>query len=313
VIPPVAHLIWYGTDFPWVNALAIRSLLSRGALDRVVLHHDADLTGTRWWSDLADPRFEAWRIDAPAIFARSGGDADALAAIYEEMPTPASRANVLRAAILAAEGGVYLDMDTVTVRPLPPLLATGFFCGEERVVYPAAVARSRSPGARLPALGRIVARDVLRRLPGGWRTFRRIEASYPLAANNAVVGAAPCHPLVRRLLDEMVAMPREKRLVRFALGTHLLQDVLAAHAGGDLVVYPPSVFYPLAPEISEHWFRRTRKPDLARAICAETRVVHWYASVRTRKVVPLIDPDYVKRHAARQLFSALALPFAERW
>jgi hypothetical protein len=42
----------------------------------------------------------------------------------------------------------------------------------------------------------------------------------------------------------------------------------------------------------------------------ETRVVHWYASVRTRVLTSRIDPDYVRAHAGRQLFSDLALPFA---
>ena len=41
----------------------------------------------------------------------------------------------------------------------------------------------------------------------------------------------------------------------------------------------------------------------------DTRIVHWYASVRTKKIVPQIDPAYVRRNARTQLFSALALPF----
>jgi hypothetical protein len=44
-------------------------------------------------------------------------------------------------------------------------------------------------------------------------------------------------------------------------------------------------------------------------------VVHWYASVRTRKVAPLVDPSSVQRHGQRQLLSALlqrALPTSRR-
>jgi hypothetical protein len=41
-------------------------------------------------------------------------------------------------------------------------------------------------------------------------------------------------------------------------------------------------------------------------LSAETRVVHWYASVRTKSRVALIDPDYVRNHRENQLYSALA-------
>ena len=37
-----------------------------------------------------------------------------------------------------------------------------------------------------------------------------------------------------------------------------------------------------------------------------TRVVHWYASVKTKHLVPRIDEAYVEEHASTQLFSALA-------
>ena len=106
-------------------------------------------------------------------------------------------------------------------------------------------------------------------------------------------------------------MDPQRQLVRYALGTHLLQEVVAAHAGdAALVVHPPPVFFPLSPEISEHWFRKTgSKPRLYEILRPETRVVHWYASVRTKSVVPLVDPDYVRAHAGSQPFSALAQQF----
>ena len=98
--------------------------------------------------------------------------------------------------------------------------------------------------------------------------------------------------------------------MRFALGTHLLQDAVSRHTGL-IEVHPAPVFYPLGPEISEHWFRSVRKPKLDAVLSPATRVVHWYASVRTRDLVPQVDPDWVRAHADRQLFSALALPFVD--
>jgi hypothetical protein len=75
-------------------------------------------------------------------------------------------------------------------------------------------------------------------------------------------------------------------------------------------VHPPPVFYPLGPEISRHWFDVRAAAPLARVLSPETHVVHWYGSVRTRLLTSRIDPDYVRAHAGRQLFSELALPFA---
>jgi hypothetical protein len=109
----------------------------------------------------------------------------------------------------------------------------------------------------------------------------------------------------------MAKVPRSRQLVRYELGTTLLQATLADYRGGDVAVHDPEVFYPLGPEISEHWFRLTEDPRPSEIVGPTTRVVHWYASVRTRRVVRDADPDYVRRHAPHQLFSALVLPWLD--
>ena len=313
MIPPLAHFIWFGPRLPWVHALSIRSAALRGGFERVILHHADDLSADPVWPELeALPGFEARRIDAAALIAAAGlgAQTDTLAQIYAKLEAPAARANVLRALILMAEGGVYLDLDTITLGPLDELRGrVGAFCGEERVIWPASVRRSRGLGLRASNLAKAGLRELHRQLPGGWRRFRRVEPLYPLAANNAVVGAEAGHAFLARLLANMAAVPPERQLVRFALGTHLLQDTLAEGREGDLQVLPPRAFYPLGPEISHHWFRMRRvMPALSELVHADTLVVHWYASVRTKKLVPIIDADYVRAHAERQLFSALALP-----
>ncbi len=317
MISSAAHFIWFGAQLPWVYTLAVRSAALVGGFDRLILHHEDDLSGTPAWAELlAIPGFEARRIDTAALdplFSALGPDGDALRRIYAQLRAPAARANVLRAAILAVEGGVYLDLDTITVRSLEPLRrAHGAFCGEERLVWPASLRRTQGLAVQLAGLARAGTRDLYRRLPSGWRSFRKLEPLYPSAANNAVLGAEPGHPFVRRLIAGMLAVPESRRLVRFALGTHLLQDTLAHGREPDLAVLPPRVFYPLGPEISEHWFRMHRRPPaLDEVLSPDTLVVHWYASVRTKKIVPRIDAAYVREHAGRQLFSALALPVVD--
>lgn len=311
MIPSIAHFVWYGQTFPWVNALAIRSALARGGFDKVILHHEDDLRREPAFRLLRSlPRLETRPIHTPTLF-RPTPYFEELWSLHREMTKPAARSNMVRAALLWSEGGVYLDFDTITVADLSPLReAGGLFCGEERVVFPAKELRNKKLSARLHRLALTATRDALRRLPGGWRQFRTIEDRYYKAVNNAVLGAEPGHPLIAALLERMARMPEHAQFRRFALGTHLLQDELQSYEGEDVTVYPPEVFYPLGPEISQHWFRFTKEPPpLGEVVLPETKVVHWYASVRTRQVVPEIDPEYVQRNRKRQLFSALAAEF----
>lgn len=307
VIPDVAHFVWFGTKLPWVHRVAIESALRAGGFSRAVLHHEAGLERGALG---AIAGLELRVIDSDRWLRACGVDGAGLLELYARLQAPAARANVLRAAILAVEGGVYLDLDTVSVAPFAQLRAANAFCGLERVAFPA---RLRSSGTRAQwcrAYALSAARDVLRRLPHGHVTFRRIEAHYDLAANNAVLGARAGHALPVALLDGMLRIPRAQQLRRYALGTHLLQQTLARSGPSDVVLHPPAVFYPLAPEISEHWLRMRRRIELASALQAQTRLVHWYASVRTRKLVPHIDPEFVRRHQGRQLLSALLAPYA---
>jgi hypothetical protein len=103
----------------------------------------------------------------------------------------------------------------------------------------------------------------------------------------------------------MLALPPERLHQAYALGPDLLQDLVEGDGGAGLTIHDPEVFYPLPPEISEHWFRTGDKVSLEAVLSAETRVVHWYASVRTRDRVALINPAHVRQHRDDQLYSAL--------
>jgi len=45
------------------------------------------------------------------------------------------------------------------------------------------------------------------------------------------------------LLDGMLHMPRAQQTQRYALGTHLLEQVVAGYRGGGACVHSPEVFY----------------------------------------------------------------------
>ncbi len=309
-IPARAHFCWIGTRLPWACAFAILSAAKRSDLPEIVLHHtdvldeDAALAALR-----QTPRVRLSRVAPIDYLLRAEqklGAGEGLTAIYHRLTRPAARIDLLRAAILYLEGGLYLDMDTITIRSLLPLLDTRQFVGCEFIIWPHFARTSRSPLIWVRSLSLDLIRKLMRRMSHGWRLFRTVESFCYRGINNAVMGAEAGSPLFEDYLRAMLALPPQRQPQPYALGPDLLQDVVGRYGRGDLTIQPPHVFYPLPPEISEHWFRIRRNVRLDAVLSAETRVVHWYASVRTQSWVALIDPDFVRAHRESQLFSALA-------
>jgi len=312
-IPLRAHFIWLGAELPWVHVLAVRSAAERGGFQQVVLHHDEDLSGAPHYRALrAIERLELRRLDVRALLDACDPYGAALNAVYRRLPTFPIRKDLIRLVLLYLEGGVYLDLDTVTVASLQGLCAEAdAFCGEERIVFPGEVAHSWNPAVRAAALLRNGVRDVLGAVPHGWAIFRAVEGYYPRAANGAVLASAPRGRFVTGTLERLIELQPAVQVRYCGIGPHLIQEMAARFARPDLAVHPPPVFYPLGPEVSRHWFYRRRgQARLDRVLLPETRVVHWYASVGNQKVTSAIDPAYVRANAGRQLFSELALPFA---
>lgn len=312
-IPDRVHFCWIGTSLPWAYVFAILSAAERSELTQIVLHHtdaiedDAKLRALERCPRVRLSRLEP--IDCLVRAGRASGAGEQLAAIYREVAAPAIRTDLLRIAILYLEGGVYLDLDTITTASLVPLLAAQQFVGCERIVWPRFVRKSRSPALWSRSIALDLLRKSMRHAPGGWALFRRVERLYYRGINNAVLGAEANSRLCALYLRAMAVLPAHRRSELYALGPDLLQEVVDRFPHEELTIAEPQVFYPLAPEISEHWFRVSRGVRLEAVLTRETRVVHWYASVRTRSKVAEIDPGYVREHRDRQLYSALVCTY----
>ena len=135
MIPGIAHFIWFGPKLPYIYILGIRSAVLRGGFERVVLHHSDDLSSTPHWDSLTElDSFEARPLREEFLTEAHGELGERLLNLFRELTAPAARANLMRAAILAHEGGVYLDTDTVTWRDVTPLRErAAVFCGEEHI------------------------------------------------------------------------------------------------------------------------------------------------------------------------------------
>jgi len=309
-IPARVHFCWIGARrLPWAYVFAILSAAERGGLPDVVLHHTDMLEDCAERAALDQAPGVTLRCIDPVLCLTEAGSllriGDALTVLYGRIDSPVMRADLLRAAILFLQGGIYLDLDTVTVASLQPLLDATQFVGCEYIVWPHAVRTSRSPVRWGRSLVLDILRKVMRRKTGGWKYFRHVEWLYYRGINNAVMGCAANAPLFARYLRAMAAIPPERLAEAYALGPDLLQDLIADGSDAGLIIHHPHVFYPLPPEISEHWFRPGDAAGLGAVLSAETRVVHWYASIRTRSRVAAITPAYVREHRQRQLYSAL--------
>jgi len=314
-IPARVHFCWIGPALPWAYVFAVLSAAAQAQMDEIILHHTDALEDGPGLSSLRQaPRVRLERVDPYACLTeveqrlRLG---DQLTGLYARLTSPVQRADVLRTAILYLQGGIYLDLDTITIASLRPLLAAPQFVGTEFIVWPHWVRISRSPAVWVRHLALDVMRKVLRLIPGGWRGFRHVEQWYFKGVNNAIMGGEPEAPLFAAYLQAMTTLPPARQTAPYALGPDLLQTVIGRFSADELKIHEPAVFYPLPPEISEHWFRPARLVQLGLVLRPQTLIVHWYASVRSKRYIAQIDPAYIRAHRRDQLYSTLvetALP-----
>lgn len=116
MIPPVAHFVWLGRNFPRMFAVALQAAAARGGFSRVVLHHPDDLSPASLRdSKRALASAELRKLQPETLLGELGPMGSKLPAPWRRLAAPAARSNVLRVAMLVREGGVYLDTDAITV------------------------------------------------------------------------------------------------------------------------------------------------------------------------------------------------------
>lgn len=309
--PKSIHFCWIGPRLSWAYGIALLSAAAHGGADEVILHHTDELESGDVLEALQGvPTIRLSRISPVALLQSVGADLgldDKLWLIYRRISSPSILSDILRAAILYRDGGIYLDVDTITISSLSSFFKFRQFIGVERIVWPYWIKSSRSPLVWGRTLALDIMRKALRLLPEGWRFYRYVEGAYFRGVNGAIMGGAPKAPLFEIYLRHMVEMPADKQIKPNALGPDLLQELIGNGYVQDLVIHDPEYFYPLAPEISEHWFRPCRNAPQAirEALMPQTVIVHWYGSVRTKSYLGKIDPEYIQEHQQSQLYSAL--------
>ena len=123
MIPNIFHFVFGmaadfgGRPFSLSHYLAIKSAVDVNKPEKVFFHYEFEPTG-EWW-EKAKPLLTLHPIKAPDSF------------MGQPLCHVAHKADVVRLQALKETGGIYLDLDTICVKPLHALFNHSFIVGQE--------------------------------------------------------------------------------------------------------------------------------------------------------------------------------------
>jgi len=294
MIPNRIFFIWLGKNFPWSAGIAVLSALRVQKPEKIVVYSDVELQG-EGFDLIKDEKEIAFEIIDNSVF-KDLNDNGICEELCNKVKSPASKANLLRLALLYKHGGIYLDTDTVFVKPIDDLLTLKGFCGTETVALPRELFKSINPFAYLICGLRFAWRFFCTYCPSGEQIFRKTEKFFSSAANNAVLASEAKNPIIAKAFQEINLMKESTRLRRYRLGTHLLQKITQNKSSDFMEVLPCGYFYPLGPEICRHYFLDGTGKRLDKMLLPETRIVHWYNSVERRFLSEPLNAAWIGKH-----------------
>ena len=136
LIPNQYFYIWTGSSFPYLNLLAVKSLLlADDSATAVVYIVGPEPQNDNFENLRALERVSIVGIEPDDVFSQLPTDIKSAGTIFHKIPesSASARSNILRYALLYLNGGVYLDFDTVVTQPLSDLVGHQCFIGEENV------------------------------------------------------------------------------------------------------------------------------------------------------------------------------------
>lgn len=123
MIPKILHFVFGmasdfgGKPFSLCHYLSIRSAMALNKPDKTLFHYQFE-PGGEWWEKIK-PDLILNKVVAPESF------------MEQPLYHVAHKADVIRLQALKEHGGIYLDLDTISVKPLNDLLNHSFVIGQE--------------------------------------------------------------------------------------------------------------------------------------------------------------------------------------
>ncbi|MDO8389123.1 MAG: glycosyltransferase [Actinomycetota bacterium] len=292
-VPQRYLMVWIGTEFPYPCRLAAEAVLANAPEAELEIHVVGNPPTTPYFTEMFAPtapdaaRISLHRVDLDRLFEPP------VRRVYERIPATArsAQSNLVRLGLLHQRGGIYLDFDTLLLRPLHDL-APGAFVGLERVwrhdrqrvtsgLTPRMIAGATGWGITW-ALKRGDS-QALRGAARSARWLRPIDDLFHVEqANNAVLGAPAHSEFTEQLLD---ASRFIDPTIRFALGPTLVHDTVAATPRLAKVL-PPEVLYPVPPSESHRFF-----DDRYLALPPSAAIVHYVGSNHARTLASVTPGD----------------------
>ena len=147
------------SSFHIVHYLCLRSCLEVNQPDAVVFHYKHEPWGPLWDEIKPKLRLRQWKGDIPDLAYSSGGNEREAEFRY------AHEADFIRLEILEREGGVYADMDSIFVRPMPNRMFE-YRC----VMGHEAVDRNAEQNAQGSLCNALIMAEAGSEFLGAWRT-----------------------------------------------------------------------------------------------------------------------------------------------
>jgi hypothetical protein len=308
LIPHHFHLIWIGRNFPFVNRLAVESILQTNPGARVTIHFENPPDNADWNALRSKVEFKA--IHLPELLSALPASMAGVAPVLEGISSgyPAGRSNILRYLILYREGGIYIDFDTVTVRDYRPLLSHPAFIGEEAVFR---YDDDRVSGTFKPG---IIPHGILFGLSYylSYWNCKYLGDSRPVNGlnralmaqwsdrklNNAVLGGEPGNGFFARAI---ALVPQTDPKIKYALGPILMNRTWATDAAADMRRLGEDHFYFIPPSQTYRFFYGPAAP-----LPPEAYSMHWCSSNHKRLAAGLTLENLGKEPENPTLFHKLA-------
>jgi len=306
MIPNRVFFIWFGNKLPLSTGLAILSAKQVQKPEETILYLESkkeDINGEGYDLIKDEHGITLKKID-DSIFADLE-DNGICKRLFHILKSPASKVNLLRLALLYKEGGVYLDTDTIAIKPWNDLLQYKGFCGLEPVAFPQELYHSKNPFSYLLAWIRFLWKFLCVYIPRGEQIFRLTEKFYSFCANNAVLGSEAKNPFFKKVFAAINEMKEKEQLKRYRLGTHIIQKVTGNKSSEIMKLFPPAYFYPVGPDVSVHLFRKGSAKRLNKILLPQTRIVHWYNSVEKIYLRQQLNLKWIENHST-SAFAKLA-------
>ena len=298
MIPWRFHLVWSGRRFPYVNRLAVESILLANPGAEVVVHY-SDPPSNEHWQALETLERVSFRELSMDELLEDAPDPDGIRRTFDAVAEnyPAGRSNIWRYLVLNRFGGIYADFDVLALRSMEPLLGEEGFVGEE-LVFRADDERVQGAPFRasmVPEYATFLASWALTRLNskllGNGAALNALSESLSdvwgvRKLNNAVLGAEAGHPFFRRALE---LVPKTDPAVRYGLGPILMNRVWAETNGERMRRLGPEAFYAVPPSQTHRFFSRAENP-----LPDEAFLIHWCSSNEKEKAAKL-TPETLDR------------------